>query len=91
MIKKFKINIAESELSLIKTKIKSYPWSSQQDMDGWTHGTNKKYLKELCDYWIKDFNWKDYEKLINSQLELLPTEDQFAEHGGTFERPEGLY
>ena len=32
-----------------------------------------------------------YEKLINSQLELLPTEDQFAEHGGTFERPEGLY
>ena len=66
MIKDFKINVTESELSLVKTKIKNYPWSSTQDIDGWTHGTNKKYLKELCDYWIKDFNWKDHEKLINS-------------------------
>ena len=32
-----------------------------------------------------------YEKLINSQLELLPEEEQFPAHGGTFERPEGLF
>ena len=32
-----------------------------------------------------------YEKLINSQLELLPKEEQFPAHGGTFERPEGLF
>ena len=32
-----------------------------------------------------------YEKLINSQLELLPKEEQFPDHGGTFERPEGVY
>ena len=66
MIKDFKINVSESELSLIKSKIKNYPWSSLQNMDGWTHGTNKKYLKELCDYWIKDFDWKNQEKLINN-------------------------
>ena len=32
-----------------------------------------------------------YEKMINSQLELLPTEEQFPAHGGTFQRPEGLF
>ena len=32
-----------------------------------------------------------YEKLINSQLELLPKEEQFPAHGGTFKRPEGLF
>jgi len=32
-----------------------------------------------------------YEKMISTQLELLPTEEQFPAHGGTFQRPEGLF
>ena len=66
MIKEFNINASEDELSNINSKIKNYPWSSIENMEGWILGTNKKYLKELCDYWITDFDWKVYEKLINS-------------------------
>lgn len=32
-----------------------------------------------------------YEYQINNQLKPLPTEEQFPAHGGTFERPSGLY
>tara|TARA_B100000073_G_scaffold227673_1_gene189928 strand:+ start:513 stop:749 length:237 start_codon:yes stop_codon:yes gene_type:complete len=32
-----------------------------------------------------------YEYQIDNQLEALPTEEQFPAHGGTFERPKGLY
>lgn len=32
-----------------------------------------------------------YEKMINSQLELLPIEEQFPALGGTFQRPEGVF
>ena len=66
MIEEFNINVSENNLSNINSKIKNYPWSSIEDMEGWIHGTNKKYLKELCDYWISDFDWKVYEKSINS-------------------------
>ena len=66
MIKDFKINVSDEQISNINSKIKNYPWSSIEDMEGWIHGTNKKYLKELCDYWIVDFDWKVHEKLINS-------------------------
>ena len=66
MIEEFNINVSENDLSNINLKIKNYPWSSIEDMEGWIHGTNKKYLKELCDYWIVDFDWKVHEKLINS-------------------------
>ena len=31
------------------------------NVDHWEYGTSHKYLKELCDYWIKDFNWKSHE------------------------------
>ena len=66
MIKEFTINVLEEHISNINNKIKNYPWSSIEDMSGWTHGTNKKYLRELCEYWVSDFEWKKHEKLINS-------------------------
>ena len=66
MIKEFTVNIDDSELININSKIKQYPWSSIEDMEGWSYGTNKTYLKELCDYWVKEFDWKKHEKKINS-------------------------
>ena len=66
MIKEFTINVLEEHIFNINSKIKNYPWSSIEDMNGWTHGTNKKYLRELCEYWVSDFEWKKHEKLINS-------------------------
>ena len=66
MIKDFKINVSDDQISNINSKIKNYPWSSIEDMDGWIHGTNKNYLKELCEYWVSDFDWKKHENLINS-------------------------
>ena len=66
MIIDFKINVSDDQIFNINSKIKNYPWSSIEDMDGWIHGTNKNYLKELCEYWVSDFDWKKHEKLINS-------------------------
>ena len=42
MIKNFKISISDEQISNINSKIKSYPWSSIEDMEGWLHGSNKK-------------------------------------------------
>ena len=37
---------------------------------------------------IKYENSTRYEHMINNQLELLPTEDQYPAHGGTHQRQE---
>jgi microsomal epoxide hydrolase len=66
MMKKFKIDIPEEKISKIKEKVKNYPWNSIPNLPDWEHGTNLSYLKEICDYWIKDFDWRFYENKINS-------------------------
>jgi microsomal epoxide hydrolase len=66
MMRDFKVNFTEKEISLVYQKIKDYPWNAMPDLDGWEHGTNKKYLKELCDYWVSEFDWYKHEKEINS-------------------------
>lgn len=35
------------------------------DLDDWEHGTNKAYLRELCDYWLHQFSWRAQEKALN--------------------------
>ena len=66
MIDKFEVKIPEEKISSIKDKIKNYPWDTITNLSNWEHGTNLSYLRKLCDYWIKDFNWKIYEKKINN-------------------------
>ena len=66
MMRDFKVNFTEKEISLVYQKIKDYPWDSIPDLEGWEHGTNKTYLKELCDYWINEFDWQKHEKQINN-------------------------
>ena len=33
---------------------------------GWDRGTDNDYLKNLCDYWRRDFNWRAQERYLNS-------------------------
>lgn len=65
MIEEFKVNFTQEEVSKIYKKIKDYPWDSIKNLDGWEHGTNKNYLKELCDYWITKFDWDKHQSEIN--------------------------
>jgi hypothetical protein len=66
MIEKFKIDIPKEKISKIYDKVKNYPWNLISDLPNWEHGTNLAYLKEICNYWINDFDWEIYEKKINS-------------------------
>ncbi|MDA8670746.1 epoxide hydrolase [Candidatus Pelagibacter bacterium] len=94
MIRDYKINVSNEQISNIISKIKDYPWSSIENMEGWTHGTNKEYLKELCEYWTSDFDWKKHENLINSFSNFKTNVDgidiHFIQEKGSGENPKPL-
>lgn len=35
------------------------------ELEGWKYGSNLTYMKELCDYWVNEFNWRQQEKELN--------------------------
>ncbi|MDA7576850.1 epoxide hydrolase [Candidatus Pelagibacter sp.] len=80
MITDFNINFTEKEISLIYQKIKDYPWNSISDLEGWEHGTNKSYLKELCDYWINEFDWQKHEDELNKFQNFVSNVDGINIH-----------
>ena len=66
MIRQYKISVPKSTLNNIYKKVRNYPWKDIQKLNGWTHGTNYKYLKSISKYWISKYNWKKQEKKLNS-------------------------
>jgi pimeloyl-ACP methyl ester carboxylesterase len=80
MIKPFKLRVSNKELNKIYNKVKKYPWSNIQNMEGWEHGTNLKYLKEISRYWIKKYDWRKNEKKINKFPNFLTKVDGINIH-----------
>ena len=62
----FIVEIADETLNAVRKKVATYPWHEMPDDGGWGYGTNLEYMKELAEYWVKDYDWRKHEKVINS-------------------------
>ena len=80
MIKPFKIDIPDKELEEIYLKVKNYRWHEMPDDGGWEYGTNIDYMKEISNYWIKDFNWRKHETKINKFSNFTTIVDDIEIH-----------
>jgi len=63
----------------------------QNDMTALVVGKPEYYTPRAKLVRIKYENSTRYEYMINNQLELLPTEEQYPAHGGTHQRKEGEF
>ena len=65
MIREFNLAISEKTLNEVYARVQRYPWQALPDHSGWDLGTDTAYLKELCRYWVSDFDWYRHENEIN--------------------------
>ncbi len=64
-INAFEINFSNVEIQNVKTKVASFPWHEMPKDGGWSFGTNIDYMKNLADYWTKEYDWKSQEVRLN--------------------------
>ncbi|MEE8144238.1 MAG: epoxide hydrolase N-terminal domain-containing protein, partial [Kiloniellales bacterium] len=64
-IQSFHIDIPDETLDRIRARVAGYPWHEMPDDGGWEYGTNLDYMKELCAYWVEEFDWRKQEAAIN--------------------------
>ncbi|RFM26172.1 epoxide hydrolase family protein [Deminuibacter soli] len=62
----FQITIPSSVIDDLKNRLAATRWTDEIENEKWDYGTNKTYLKELCLYWEKTFNWQKQEEYLNS-------------------------
>ena len=61
----FKVQIPQEVIEAIRLRVANYPWGYMPEDGGWGYGTNLNYLKELCKYWVEEYDWRRHEAEIN--------------------------
>ncbi|MFT6640830.1 MAG: hypothetical protein ACJAUZ_001832, partial [Flavobacteriaceae bacterium] len=61
----FTVAIPDDTLKSIKARVRDFPWHEMPDDGGWEYGTNLDYMKEFCEYWVTEFDWRKQEAHIN--------------------------
>lgn len=80
MIKKIKIELAQTHLDNLITKLKLTRWPDEIENSGWTYGASLSYMKELADYWINYYSWRNTENEINRYGNFMAEIDGYKIH-----------
>ena len=61
----FKIDIPQSEIDALRTRLANTRWAPELDNEDWSYGFNGTYLRNLMSYWQQKFDWRSQERRIN--------------------------
>jgi microsomal epoxide hydrolase len=64
-VQRFEIRIPDPVLEDLRGRLERTRFPDQLEGVGWSEGTELGYLRELCEYWHKTFDWRAQERMLN--------------------------
>lgn len=65
-ISPFAINVPQAQLDDLRRRLALTRWPAPAPEPGWARGVPIEYLQDLVKYWAEEFNWRQYEALLNA-------------------------
>jgi pimeloyl-ACP methyl ester carboxylesterase len=62
----FRIDVPDTDLAELTDRIRRTRWSDAEPVDDWSQGVPLAYLRELCEYWATDYDWRATERRLNA-------------------------
>jgi len=74
-IRPFRIDVAQSDLDDLRTRLARTRWPDELPDAGWDYGVPLGYLRELAEYWGTSYDWRAHESELNSLPQFTTTID----------------
>ena len=65
VLQPFQIEIPEADLRDLRERLGRTRWPESETVGDWSQGVPLVYLKELCDYCAKQYDWRATEARLN--------------------------
>ena len=62
----YRVEVPQEVLDDLSWRLERTRWPDEIVDSGWDHGSNLAYIKELCEYWRTEFDWRLQERTINA-------------------------
>ena len=67
----FTVAIPSSALEDLKQRLEHVRWPEKETCDDWSQGIPLQYTQELSQYWATDYDWRRFEKKLNSWPQFM--------------------
>jgi pimeloyl-ACP methyl ester carboxylesterase len=64
-IRPFSIDIPDEVLKDLHGRLSRTRYPDEIEGSSWTYGTELSYIKELCEYWRTEYDWRAHERALN--------------------------
>ncbi len=62
----YRVHVPDEVLADLRERLARTRWPDQLPDAGWDYGTERGYLRELCEYWRTSFDWRAAEARLNA-------------------------
>ncbi|HVI46047.1 MAG TPA: epoxide hydrolase [Chitinophaga sp.] len=80
MIKEFHVAVPSEDVDDLKSRLVRTRWTDEIIGSGWKYGADLSYMKELIEYWLNGFDWRNTENEINAYPNFIAEIDGVAIH-----------
>jgi epoxide hydrolase len=61
----FQISIPETAAADVRDRLRRTRWPEPETVGDWSQGTRLTYMRELCRYWLEEYDWHAAEARLN--------------------------
>jgi microsomal epoxide hydrolase len=79
-IRPFRIDIPQDKLDWITRRLREASWPDVPAGESWSLGTDSKTLRELVDYWLREYDWRKHEIIFNALPQFTARVDDYDIH-----------
>ena len=79
-IRPFTVAVSDSEIDDLKARLARTRWPEAEVVDDWTQGIPLAYLRDVCEYWASDYDWRRCEAAINARPNFITAIDGLDIH-----------
>jgi epoxide hydrolase len=76
----FRIDISEADIDDLRDRLRRTRWPEPEPVDDWSQGTPLTYARELCRYWLEDYDWYAARARLNRFPQFQTTIDGLDIH-----------
>ena len=62
----FRIAIPDRDLDDLRERLRRTRWPEREPVDDWSQGIPLEYVKDLCRYWLEEYDWRASEARLNT-------------------------